>query len=101
MSWPKHENVIAWKYLLESINRSKKLLDSNCLYPGGKAKRSFQRTFEALLGIGEIGLLEKLRNEGARRSEARPGNELVFLKGEARQPVAGCGGTIFLSDRRR
>ena len=71
------------------------------MYPGGKAKRSFQRTFEALLGIGEIGLLEKLRNEGARRSEARPENELVFLKGEARQPVAGCGGTIFLPDRRR
>ena len=60
-----------------------------------------QRTFEALLGIGEIGLLEKLRNEGARRSEARPGNELVFLKGEARQPVAGCGGMIFLPDRHR
>ena len=66
----------------------------------GKAKRSVQRTFEAVLGIGEIGLLEKLRNEGARRSEARPGNELVFLKGEARQPVAGCGGPIFSPDRR-
>ena len=61
----------------------------------------FQRTFEAFLGIGEIGLLEILRNEGVSRPEARPGNELVFLQGKARQPIAGCGGTIFLSDRRK
>ena len=80
---------------------SRSHLDSNRLCPGWRAKRSFQRTFEALLGIGEIGLLEKLRNEGARRSEASPENELVFLKGEARQPVAECGGMIFLPDRRR
>ena len=65
-----------------------------------EGKRSVRPTFEAVLGIGEIGLLEKLRNEGARRSEARPGNELVFLEGEARQPVAGCGGAIFSPDRR-
>ena len=70
------------------------------MYPGGQ-KILFQRTFEAFLGIGEIGLLEKLRNEGAPRSEARPGNELAFLKGEARQPVVRCDATIFLSDRRK
>ena len=56
---------------------------------------SFQRTLEAHLGIDEIGLLENLRNGGARRSEARPGNELVFLIGEARQPVAGCDEMIY------